>query len=861
MRVEDISQETLRTLGDGELKELRLRCRQLFRKYSKIEEKEQLVRIDKGHLEKKYDLLMAEFESRRIPYTKWEIDKNLQGIYLVPPHGEWIWEGEKTLIVKARAFKNMVGKPLILISGDQAYGIIKLKVPKQITLEEFRKLECEHRISERERKKWWPDKKSLYAYEFTVVEKYEAPKGVEIPQGVQTFIQDVVFPENQDVVFSENNDAKFEKAKLRWELEKPGYRIFEVEDLKNTPGFQEGKVIVEAKFDGVRARVEKHNGKAIIFTDPEETSTPNKSVRLPHQIAELEKMYNDNFTLDAEIIMLSKDGDEVLHRTAVNALINGKFDPTEQSKRAQIYVFDILELDGNSTVTWPLKERKEALGKFKDTEHIRFVRPTTTLTSPGLSFVVPVSAVERAMELVMKAEPKFISEGAMIKLLNAPYSGKAMLKWKQKFEIDCLVVGRNEIVREGKKTANFNYLLAVGPLPKEWASAIEQTNEKAVVEYGGKKYNYIGKSDNTKQSVAIGSILRVASEDVNRYETDDPEKPYFKAYVSVVMQPVPERKSPDTMQVVERLSEMTARREEMKKGLFTERELRESATIESAVKASIENGKIPKPIYQKYAKEGEPLPEEFYTDYQEGDAWAQTHIRGLKPDEVEKYEKKQLSLAELMEDHSIHVDLRMNLGKKKLIQWVILDNDIPSYVRYLKGELRETAGGKNVQHSMAVVKPSAEEPQKLKKAKDEKKEKTISAEGAKMLAEIQMIEGSYFIPPGGVGATPYTYSWMGLIWKGKVKSGIQRKDYHEYFLYPGPGLPEENREFFNGRFVFKCLKRKEGTARWETWKATSEPLPQDPIEHKDGGYYYPVKTKEVKAFGREKYSYGKKEPI
>lgn len=829
MRVEDITPEALRDLSSGKLKELRLRCRQLFRKYDTIEKKEQLIRIDKSDLKEKYDLLMTEFQKRKIPYTEWEIDKKLQGIYLVPPHGRWIWEGKKTLIVKAKAFRGMIGKPLILVSGKEAYGIIKLKVPKRITLEEFGKLECEHRISDEERTKWWPRVRALYAYQFNL-EKYKIPKDVEVPEGIQTFIRDV----------------KFEKAKMKWELVKPGYRIFEIEDLKKTPGFQEGKVVVEAKFDGVRTRVEKHNGKAIIFTDPEETSTPNKTKRLPHQIAELEKMYADDFALDAEIVMLDKEREEVLHRTAVNALINGKFDPWEKSKRARIYVFDVLELDGNSTRTWPLKERKEALSKFKDTEHIRFVKPVSTLSAPALSFVIPIFGVKRAMELVMKAKPKFISEGTMIKLLDAPYSGKSWCKWKQKFEIDALVVGKHEIIREGKRTDNWNYSLAVGPLSAEWASAIERKNKKVVMEYGGKKYNYIGKSDNTKQKVAVGSILRVASEDVNRFETDDPEKPYFKAYVSVVMQPVPERKSPDAMQVLERLSEMTARREQMKKG------------IDSDVKESIEAGKIPKEIYEKYTKAGGPLPKEFYVDYKEGTAWAQTHVRGLKPDEVEKYEKKQLSLAELMEGHSIHVDLRMDLGKEKLIQWVILDNDVPSYTRYLKGELRETAGGKNVQHSMAVVKPSAEEPQKLQKGKEIR---SISAEGARALAEIQMVRGSYFIPPGGVGATANTYSWMGLIWKGTARSGIQRKDYHEYFLYPDSGLPGRNKGFFDGRFVFKCLKRDKGGARWETWKATSEPLPQDPVEHKDGGYYYPVKAEEVKSFGRENYSYGKKEPV
>lgn len=391
-------------------------------------------------------------------------------------------------------------------------------------------------------------------------------------------------------------------------------------------------------------------------------------------------------------------------------------------------------------------------------------------------------------------------------------------------------------------------------------------------------YQILGKSDNTKQNVKVGSILRVASEDINRFETDDPDRPYFRAYVSVVLQSVPERKSPDRMLVVQRLATLTPRREsliakmdELEKVISLEdyRIIRSRSDesrssdgdggLKSDVKESIKAESIPKAIYQRYAKENQPLPHQFYTNYQEGDAWAQTHIRGLEPDQVKAYEAKQMTLAELFKGHSIHIDLRMKLGQEKLIQWVILDNDIPSYLRYLRGESRETAGGTmNVQHSMAVVKPSAEEPSKLEKA-EERKEPTISRSGARELGKIQMPLRSYFIPPGGIGATRNTASWMGLIWIGKVKAGIQRKDYHEYFLIPGKMLPD-SKKLFNGRFVFKCLKRKGGTARWETWKAATDSKPADPILHADSGYYYPVKADQVNGIGREKYQYGKKEP-
>ncbi|GAH64410.1 unnamed protein product, partial [marine sediment metagenome] len=270
-----------------------------------------------------------------------------------------------------------------------------------------------------------------------------------------------------------------------------------------------------------------------------------------------------------------------------------------------------------------------------------------------------------------------------------------------------------------------------------------------VIEFREKFYNHIGKSDNTKEDVAIGSILRVASEDVNSYETDDPKYPYYKAYVSVVLQPVPEKNVPDKIFVLERLSGFTPRRERLVEKV-----------VKDDVKISIEEGKIPKEIYKEHAKENEPLPKEFYNDYREGEAFIQTHIRGLEPEEVEKYKKGKMTLAELFEGHSIHIDDRMSFsGLKRLVQWVITDNRVQDYLKMLKGELVETASGvKNVAKSFALVKPSAEEPGMIKKT-EEIKEPSISKKGAKILADLQIVKGSYFISPGEVGSTAYRYAW------------------------------------------------------------------------------------------------------
>jgi len=656
-------------------------------------------------------------------------------------------------------------------------------------------------------------------------------------------------------------EKDFEKRE-KWGLNKPAYRIFTFEDLENTPHFQEGKAIVEAKFDGMRTKIIKKGKDIIIMSDPEDIKgSPIKTERLPWQVEELKKMKGD-FVGDAEVIMIDKEKNECLHRTVTNSLLNGKFDPTEASKKAHVYIFDIVEYEEKNIKDWPLKERKELLSKFKDSEHIHFLTSSTNLQKDVLSYIVnleDLKQVEKAKDKIMGYAhkggpyPKHIAEGVMIKLLNTPYEvpqDHGACKWKEKYEIDCLVVGEKEIIREGKKTGNWNYELAVGSIDKKWAEAIGRKDKKAVIEFREKFYNHIGKSDNTKQDVAIGSILRVASEDVNSYETDDPKYTYYKAYVSVVLQPVPEKNTPDKMFVLERLSEFTPRREALvEKG------------IKDDVKISIEAGKIPKEIYKEHAKENEPLPKEFYNDYLEGNAFIQTHIRGLEPEEVEEYKKGKMTLAELFEGHSIHLDDRMSFtGLKRLVQWVITDNDVESYLHMLKGELVETASGvKNVAKSFALIKPSAEEPETLKKIEGIK-EPSISKKGAKILADLQIVKGSYFISPGEVGATAYKYAWMGLIWRGKVKSGIGRKDYHEYFYYPGENLTEKNKELVKGRYVFKAFKRPKGAGNyWQVWKAT-EGFPADPIEHKDSGYFVLVPARDLKAIGREHYEYGRKEP-
>jgi hypothetical protein len=112
------------------------------------------------------------------------------GIILVEPHGEQLIEGEKTLVVKSKKF-NILDKVFLVIQGNTAMGAVEFGSVKEIDLEEFNKLRGQHKITEEERKKWWPDKEKFWAYKPSIVIKFKKPRKIHRPKGTQTFIKSV----------------------------------------------------------------------------------------------------------------------------------------------------------------------------------------------------------------------------------------------------------------------------------------------------------------------------------------------------------------------------------------------------------------------------------------------------------------------------------------------------------------------------------------------------------------------------------------------------------------------------------------------------------------------------------------------
>lgn len=119
-----------------------------------------------------------------------ENGRGLDGLYLVEPHASMIASGEKKAVIKSRRFD--LDRPLVLVTDQKALGLILFDQPRAITLEEFEATRDEHRVSDAERQAWWPGTHELYLYSIKRFVAFAEALPVEVPQGVQTIVRDVI---------------------------------------------------------------------------------------------------------------------------------------------------------------------------------------------------------------------------------------------------------------------------------------------------------------------------------------------------------------------------------------------------------------------------------------------------------------------------------------------------------------------------------------------------------------------------------------------------------------------------------------------------------------------------------------------
>lgn len=152
-----------------------------------------------------YDLLMSshallatELERKGVGHgTPLDMPKpSIHAIYLKSPHGTLIAEGKKRAIAKSHPINGMEGKRLIVSKENGiglAFGAATIGEPEQINAGQFDKRFEEHRVTSKERNRWWPGVDKFALYPIVHFTPYDPPRHVEVPAGTQTLMTDVKF--------------------------------------------------------------------------------------------------------------------------------------------------------------------------------------------------------------------------------------------------------------------------------------------------------------------------------------------------------------------------------------------------------------------------------------------------------------------------------------------------------------------------------------------------------------------------------------------------------------------------------------------------------------------------------------------
>jgi hypothetical protein len=424
-------------------------------------------------------------------------------------------------------------------------------------------------------------------------------------------------------------------------------------------------------------------------------------------------------------------------------------------------------------------------------------------------------------------------------------------KYKKLSEVDVIVLKKDQI--EGSRDT-FNFFTGIGPITEKEAKNI---GPKRAWFFKGKYYMFLGKTFNSKLPANIGDIIRIEGQVLRK---DVNGSIVYSIFTPRVVEEVPEKDRTDSLDVLESLfkaQKLPPKRE------LTDKE--KSEEIKNLIK-QVESGEkvdkakdITDEEFEKFGKQKGPLPDRFYEKPLSSTGWVQFHIRGIPEDEKKEFEKGSLSTAQLIKNNSVHADMRIKGPGDKLIQWVLPgdpQDNLAKLKRSIEGKIDPDTG--QTQKIRAIVKPSAEEPTKEpgQKLFDLALQKAIDT-ADKIPCHMFMKQddwgieqGSFWIPPGEVGANPDTWSYMLLVDRIDVDGGVQRRDMHEYWV---------RGKHFNGRYVFRAQSEPMSSADeeglspvfWQMIKSEEE-LPLNPKEHKDAGELFPIFETKVRRAKVEK---------
>jgi len=323
---------------------------------------------------------------------------------------------------------------------------------------------------------------------------------------------------------------KAEKSDIHFLVpNKPMYRIFDIDDLKELKGFT-GKWVVQEKYDGMRIQIHKIDEKIKIYSFNGKDITD----KCPEQKKIMAAKHFGDCILDAELMLFQKE--EPLHRAEVVARIfKGK--ETEDSE-LRAHAFDIMRHEDKELHEDELSERLTILFNNYSThsdEKLAFPSKKDT------RYADSIKEVEEYAEEIMEIPT---AEGVVIKDLTSTYfigtkKNPKWIKWKKFVDLDMIVLDKKTT-----KSNMFTYTLGAGPLTDD----DDFKNTKVV---NDREYLEVGKALNTKIDVEVGAIIRVKIDEVKKDKNGG-----YKLFSAKVIE-IPEVELPEKLITLELLSQDT----------------------------------------------------------------------------------------------------------------------------------------------------------------------------------------------------------------------------------------------------------------------------------------------------------------
>ena len=306
---------------------------------------------------------------------------------------------------------------------------------------------------------------------------------------------------------------------------KPMYRIFEIDDINELKGFS-GNWYIQEKYDGMRVQLHKIDNNIKVFSYNEKDITD----KCKEQVEELKKKEYGDCILDAELILF--DGDEPLHRADTIAHV---FKNKYKDAKLRCHVFDIMRHESQNMMEEELEVRMTTLFNnysSKSSEAIDFPSKKDTRQADSLK------DLKEYAEQIMQMPT---SEGVVIKDATSTYyvGTKKNPKWiklKKFVDLDVIVLDKSKT-----KSKLYSYTVGVGPINEEM---------KNLQEIEGRMYLNVGKALNTKISVDVGDIIRVKVDEVKKKGEG------YSLFSAKVIE-VPEVEHPDKLVTLELLSQDT----------------------------------------------------------------------------------------------------------------------------------------------------------------------------------------------------------------------------------------------------------------------------------------------------------------